>query len=384
MTVAPFSTAGVLKMIEFRNRLIPAVVLVALASLSLSASPVLSEDGPKSRESVLSRDARLRKRLSVPEGELTTLRLFGRVERATSVRLYAGNSEMKNASLTAACRSQTALALLDAVSALWVARWEKDTANRYKLLGSEAEESIYLGDNGYQRERLKAGRQFIKELGRLPPPAQSALLSGVPASSLPPGMLGTVRTMVDALNRESREFRGDTNPFPLHRLAEATAILEPKNRGAVTSFFLTLRLKDWGSMGWSFNNYVAPAQRDAKYGETTYVPRKFEVTQKEARKLPALRKLVSLRVKKATLPQVLEMLHRTYSLAYVSDSKTNQTHRADVNFDAIPLGDALDQLAKIYAGTEWEYRKLGFLVIRSAGNPAQNISPTRKELEEAS
>jgi hypothetical protein len=38
----------------------------------------------------------------------------------------------------------------------------------------------------------------------------------------------------------------------------------------------------------------------------------------------------------------------------------------------MPLGQALDELTRIYPDTEWEWRKYGFLVVRGPMNPMRD------------
>jgi hypothetical protein len=305
-----------------------------------------------------------------PAASTTTERLFALVHRSAGVRLYAEEPELRAAPLIAASEGQSAAALMDAVAALWLVRWEKDVRGMYKLLPSEAEANIHLPKNRFQQERAGPGRDFAANLRRLPRELRAALLSGRPvaAAALPGDMLQSIGRMTDSINRE-QELKGDDNPFPLGRLPQSSIRLDVQNRGTYNSYFLSLSLAGWGSMGWRFSDYEeAPAKGSGKSSNPIYAPRKLEIKREQALEMPALRKLVSIRAKNASLPEIL----RDLRVPFVSSPEFALQQRADVNIQSEALGAALDKLTKTYTGTEWEYRKLGFLVVRSATNPARN------------
>lgn len=354
-----------------------AAILAAVATVTVHGSPARSAPESERPGTVLSRDVRLRRRMTVPNWEMSMQRFFSRVQRATAVHLYTEDLELRDSNLIAACEGTTAESLLDAVAALWLLRWEKDEENRYRLLGAEHEMKVFLPDNEYERDKLDAGRRFLREWSNLSAPVQASLISGVQPSALPSGLVDEIGAMTDAVNRELQALQGDTNPFPLQRLAEARLTLKPRQKGRVTSYWMTLSLQGWGSLGWSFNDYDPRGRREGKLEGAAYVPGKLEVTRKEAKKLPALQKRVTLYLKAATLPEVMQKLSRSYRFPFVSDPNRGQKRRVEVHFKSIPLADALDRLTQLYPGAEWEYRKSGFLIMRSPGNPAA-AQPSRE------
>jgi hypothetical protein len=315
----------------------------------------------------------------IPAGSTTTARLFAAVRKATTVRLYAEELELRAAPLVAAGKGQTATALMDAMASLWLARWEKDARGAYQLLPSEAEAKQHLPKNAFEKERAGPAREFAAQLKRLPRASQAQLLSGrpVPAHLLPREMLSAVERMTASINRQ-QALKGDENPFPLQALSRSTLSLNVQNRGSYNAHFLTLRLAGWGVMGWLISDDKAATGGNAPTNDRLYTPRRLQINREAAMELAALKKFVTVRAKDATLPEVLKAL----DVPFVSDTEAGLPLRADVQIEALPLGAALEKLMKIYAGAEWEYRKLGFLVIRAPENPARK-APSAEDDEKA-
>lgn len=346
-------------------------VAALLGATAIWSSAAIAQRSPANQATVLSLDSRLRKTVTVREVDRGLTDLFATVRRASRVSLYTRESELQHARLVAGCKNQPVEALMDAVSALWLVRWEKDQPGRYELLVSEAELSVYQPQNKFQEERFAHGRRFSEGLKKLPVALRAMLLSNQRFSpnALPPDMLSSVRAMVDALNQEYAE-SGDTNPFPLHRLPEAAIRLEHKNPRGVNSFFLTLELPGWGSMGWLFSDHTPATTSDR-----LYVPQKLKLRREQAAKLPALQQRVSVEAEQATLTEIVQALYQRHGIPFVADADRKETRRADVRIQNKPLAEALDRLVEVYQGYEWEYRELGFLVFRAPDNPATQAPP---------
>lgn len=330
---------------------------------------------PPSPPSLLSRDPRLKKVTKLLAHETSTGRVFAQVFRATTVRLYSDESELQLAPLIVANSALDTAALMDGIAALWLVRWEKDTQKRYKLLVPESVEKSQLPANRYERDRSASAQDFAAGLKKLPPPVRAALAAGnsIPANLLPPDMLRAVHVMTDSVNRE-HQAPEDDNPFPLSRLAESALRVNAKNRGSYSSYFVSLELPGWGSMGWRITDDKRQRGKPdaATSSANIHAPLKLEVKPKDARGLPALSRKVSISLKEATLPEVLADLYKHYRISFVADPQFAFKQKADVFINDEPLATVLDKLTTLYRGSEWEYRKLGFLVFRSANNPARN------------
>jgi hypothetical protein len=98
---------------------------------------------------------------------------------------------------------------------------------------------------------------------------------------------------------------------------------------------------------------------------------KFALTQEAAKRLPALERKVTIQMRDVSFPEVLRYLHNVYNIAYVCDPGGVMPQRANVNIVNMPLGKALDRLTQIYKDTEWEWRKLNFLLLRGPQNPSR-------------
>ena len=103
-------------------------VLVEGLRAVLAPAPCFSQSKATDQPSLLLRDKRLVKRMLIPVVSTTTGTLYTRVYRATTARLYTEESELTAAPLDIANNGKSAAALMDAISALWLARWEKEYA----------------------------------------------------------------------------------------------------------------------------------------------------------------------------------------------------------------------------------------------------------------
>lgn len=362
---------------RFTPRFVCAFLLFGIASAALP--PRALPQGPSDKESsVLTKDARLKQKMSVPVGTMRTTRLFYTVRRATDVRLYTEEGELQNASLIVASNGRDAASLMDAAAALWLTRWEKDPKNQYKMLVSGNEMNIFLPKTEARRKCLEAGRRFLGGLEKLPVGLRERLRAGqrLNPTELPVQMQEEILQMQAAATEDQEQKTGRSlRSFPAGHLGQSQMQLQvkPKARG-VNSYFLTLNMPEWGSRGWSFNDYESRKPKiDARSGVdgTVHDARKFRLSANDIEKVPALKNAVTVRVQRATFPQVLRALHDNYGIAFVSTPAQYMTQRASVNIQSLPLGEAMDKLTEIYQNTEWEYRKGGFIVVRGPSNPAR-------------
>lgn len=340
-----------------------------LAALQVLCTAIAGEPG-----TLLERDNRLKKTITILPGPSATARIFSAVGEKTAIRLYTKEDELRAAGMVAGCDRVSAASLMDATAALWLARWKKDDRSNYEMLPSQLEENHNLPQNRFETDRAAMGNQFAKDLASLPPRTRAALRSGVPVSALPPTLVRTIARLTESVNTQQQE-KGDDNPFPLSQLGSSAVKLEVSNRGSYNSYFITLSLPGWGSMGWRFSDETRKPEALIT-DPNLYTPAKFEIKHPDAKKQPLMQRRVSVSVT-GTLPQVLVDLCKTYRVPFVCSPERSLQQRARVRIQDETLAEALDQLVQIYKGCEWEYRRLGFIVVRSADNPARRYDPAK-------
>ncbi|HZO89926.1 MAG TPA: hypothetical protein VFB38_16470 [Chthonomonadaceae bacterium] len=304
--------------------------------------------------------------------------LWARLARKTrlSIDREEAANELDSSTIAIAGKNVSARALMDAMAARVMARWER-TEKGYRLLVSQRElDDVYLPQSNRERERFAIGAAFIRDFNALPASEQARLLSGrsVPFTSLPAAMQQAVSRMLESLALEYRE-KGMSDTVPPSRLSDAMFRLERKPAPGFNRLFMTVRIPEIGSTGWRLNDYEAQKQarqqRVAGGPDPIYAPVKFEVKPEDAKRLPALKRVVTLQMWQATFPEALQRLHEKYGLAFVSDPKQYMSQQANINIPPMPLGEALDWLTEIFRDTEWEWRKYGFVVVRGPLNPSR-------------
>ena len=370
-----------------RRQLTAAVFLPAVLSVSLlttAAKTVIAQVRTNSNQSILLpseallQDVRLRRRVTVESSIIGTGPLFARLYRATRVRLYTNDLELKNSLYSLHCRDLTLAGVMDGIAAKNLLRWKKDVNSDYELVSNVSQWEIYLPKGPYREDAFKTGLQFAADFKKLPPNLQADLLSANPVSvsRLPESARASLGAAFRSQGRERQSH--DSDFVPPDDISQATVRLEidPQQTGAFafTSYFLTLHYPGHG-MGWEFNDYPERKAEEARSvglgkSATVYAMKAFELTQEEAKKLPILKQMVYLKASKITLPEALQSLCVSCGVPYtVGTGQKARLPAADINLPPMPLGDALDRLTEIYEDNEWEYRKLGVVVMRRAKKP---------------
>lgn len=375
------------------------IISFALLSLSMSGvgsihSPFLHQksqaDGIAAKAEVKSyfeEDSRLDQKITIKSYGIAHRELWQVLEnkiRAPIEREEAA-SEIEADEIVIAASNVPVPTLMDAVAARVLARWERTQHNGYRMLVNQFELDFVFGAKSErEQERFAAGAAFIQDMNALPAQKRALLQSGeyVAFSSLPASMQQSLTQMLFSL---SLEYQAKGKPATLQPevLPQAAFRLERKPAQGFNRYFITVKADGGRASGWRFNDYEAQKQaREAarqekqKAGEpnSIYTPVKWELSHREAKRLPALKRPITLDMKAVTFPEVLRRLHEKYNIAFISDSRKSMPDRADIVLRSLTLGDALDRLTQIYRNTEWEWRKDGFLIVRSSSNPTRHIN----------
>lgn len=332
-------------------------------------------------DTLFATDKRLNAPLTLTNAAMTNRRLLAEIRRATNTPITADESptDIRDSSVSITLSDAPARAVMDALASLLSGRWERTAKNGYRLVnsGKEADEA-FLPKNDYQRERFQAGMELLNGLNQLPLNEQEKVYSGqlCAVSALPEVLQQNLGRMVIALQEEYSP-KG-IRTFPPASIATAQFRLERKRRDGFNSFWITVRADGVGSSGFRFNDYAArKADRESNARlhqqkgslDPFYQPENYIVSRSEAKRRPELQRTIELTAKKVTFPEAMKLLHQRYGINFVSDSARYMRQRADVELRTISLGQAMDKLTKLYKDTEWEWRKLGVIVIRGPMNP---------------
>ncbi len=349
---------------------------IRAASIQDSASKTATNAQERKRATWFESDPRLEGRVTAVARTDRHGRLWGVLSGRTGVRIEceAAALEFRDAQLSVGATSVSSRSLMDALASMGDARWEYTERKTYRLKVSSHElEYVFIPREERERERFLAGKPFLQALDAMPADRKAALESGrsVPFTSIPPEMQSSVGAMLGSLSQEYRE-KGLGDTIQVGALPGAAFRLDRKSADGFNELFLTVRVAGVGSSGWRLNDFEEQQNARAEKSrarksdelEEVYASKAHDFPQLEAKRLPALQRKVDIDLKDSTFPQVLRDLHDRYGIPFVSDVEQYMRQRADVRITRTPLGDALDKLTDLYKDTEWEWRKMGFLIVR--------------------
>ncbi len=341
-------------------------------------------------------DKRLNKRMTVTADSIRHVALWAKIKDTAGVRIEREPSaaEFDDAYILLAGKAMTTRAVMDAVAARVMTRWEKTEDKSYRLLVPSREmDNVHMPKTETEQERFSEARKFMDGLSEVPPELRDRILNGdkMEVADLPPSLqdplLGMYQTIVDELSS-----RGKDIPFEGSGLRNGRMRLTRDPDKRFERWVFNVAVKDAGSSGWRFNNYEEMkkerenARRKlaaSKGTDTLYIPVRNEITAKDAQRLSAMKRTVRLNLDAATLSEVLMQLHRVYNISFVCDPEMVKPARRSVNLTPMPLWDAMNRLTEIFPRTEWEVRKSGIIVVRGPENPARDKSKDRTTVNAA-
>jgi hypothetical protein len=348
-------------------------LLVFLSVLAGPTPPVQNKSDEQSATAVLRAartrfhaDARLDRPLEISPAEVKCRVIWKQIVRAAGVPLESEPAalELDDGDVQVGGRA-SARAYMDAVAAYYRARWEALPTAGYRLLTGEHEpDSVYTPKGVHERARFAAGLEAIAALEKMTPAERAGI------------EMDTVERMLTAMNRQLEDLKG--SPFPVHRLNEAEFRLERKDAPGFHRYMAGVRLRGEQSTNWRFNDYeqkkAERQRRDIerlRRGELldTYVTARSEIGRQELEKRPELLKVVSLMTKQVSLPVAIRLLYEQTGVPFVSPPEQHLPKRMDVNLPEMPLYQALDRLMEQYKAADWEWRSMGFIVVRIMPNP---------------
>lgn len=295
-------------------------------------------------------------------------------------------------------------ALLDGIGAFYMCDWQRTAEKSYILLpplliAKEVE------DDKLRDAKAKTGRPVLESLRTLSPATLEALQSeaGVAYGQLSPTMRRTLTMFFDAGQEafKARHQRYVTNFSLIYpplqwdsdvRIRIGAPDAEHGNR-AVS--YTRADGKGDGSRELSFSFSKAEIEeREAQQrlrqeqirratNPSFQLTTKFELRNEGAKQTRAeLKQRVTLPLMKQTTPAgVMIALHKLYpKIAFVCKPASvsilspinGAPMRADIAFDDVPLGEALDEMARVFQ-IGWELRPMGVLVLRNPNQQSRYV-----------
>lgn len=328
-------------------------------------------------------DSRLDRRISMSPRSATHSRLWAMLWRRSGAQIEcdAAAREVADSPLAIAANDVSVRSLMDAIAALVDARWKHTERKTYLLMVGEDElDQVFLPNSAWERERFSAGRPFLDALNDMPAPERQAIESGSNRqfSDLPSNLQQPIADMLDSLSREYRN-KGAGETVSPSNLARCSVRIQRKPASGFNRIFVTVTDPGVVTSGWRLNDYeerkVAGEGTDqARSGvaQDIYSARTGRSNSGEAKSVPQLKKRISIDLTNATFPRVLKHLNEAYGVSFVCDAEQFMPQRVNVRIVNTTMAEALDALVKLYKGTEWEWRKMGVLVVRGPANPVRS------------
>lgn len=367
-----------------------AAVLIACAgpAFSQQSAPNATNPLPPAPRTYLETDPRLAETLTLNVTGQTFAQICERIRRKTGVRLTfsEGANEFRNQAVVIYGENVPARAVMDALAAIYLCRWERVSEKHFNLL--DVDHLAASTPDQELRNAVAAAGLGIRDAIQALSPAERARLTSeqlVPFVSLSPYVQATTRQFFEACNRRSAGATQAT-PIPIEALTNSQFAFSSEARQDHTAYHVRIQIPNVDenrsnmSGTFYFDDRGERRQREiqrraarAVSGEVDelYVPRRYEISADEARRRPELQKLVELSTQNATYNEAFARLCRQAGVPFVHLLNEQQPVRRDVNLPRMPLSEALDRLTADFTTSEWEYRRPGFLVVRGPGNGAR-------------
>lgn len=362
-------------------------------ALSLSSSAAFGQTEPTHRPS-LSDITSLRKKLTLPLGEVRYGKIFRLLTQRTGIKIGSDNAELLQTKAVIACEDVAAASLMDAIAALNGSEWRAEGGVIRLYPGRGYLDRTFQPVNDQDEERLKIGLKFLAGIDALPAGLRKSLFApeGLKVVDMPSDLQ---RNFHDMLERTAIEHKMNQSILAPESLPQFVVSLkndsyedEPRVRGV----FVYFSAPDGTRGGWRIHDYeTASVKSDTAvnnnpsrqaYSEgvtstkTTEVTRypaiKFALSQEQALTLPRWRRPASLNVTNALLWQAAATLAQTYHFPVITDPKFTLRQKASFSVQQKPLIVVIDELTKTYKETEWEIRDAGFLVLRGPSSPTRD------------
>lgn len=367
-----------------------AALLIACggAAFSQQSVPNATNPLPPAPRTYLETDPQLGQTLTLNVTGQTFAQICERIRRKTGVRLTfsEGANEFRDQAVVIYGENVPARAVMDALAAIYLCRWERVSEKQYNLL--DVDHLARSRPDQELRDAVVAAGIGIRNAIQALPPAERARLTSeklVPFASLSPSVQTATRQFFEASNHQHAG-RPQATSIPVEALMNSQFAFSSKARQDHTEYDVRFQISTLDGNGssmsgtFSFDDRGERRQQELqrRAGRTVsgqvdelYIPRRYEVSAEEARRRPELQKTVELTMRNATYNEAFARLCRQAGVPFVHILNEPQPVRRDVSLSRMPLSEALDRLTADFDTSEWEYRRPGFLVVRGPGNGAR-------------
>jgi hypothetical protein len=353
----------------------------------------------------LDNDPRLLIRVSLSSEATTIDRALYALTKRTGVKLIAEGNEVGPTRCSFRYHEIPLKELLESIAALRRFAWERREHGLLVLKeGYDPHRfDIYRPHSRAQAERNRLGRELTRQFNQLPPDLQHAMqggpkgpADGVAFGSLPAGMQQTIADMI-AADQADMAAQGQGGSFDYGNLDNSLVSVSPVNQQegfnslswhvnqpSVSSGGLGVATQKPAGSNMPVVTFTDPRDQDDRivppeqnflappwYPDEDDAASRREALSQDER----LKALVTLHLEGITLPQALQELALKAGFSFVGqDNGQTPLKRKTLDFEAIPVKDALNRLAAIYSDTvndqrlgyTWGERRSGILTFRPA------------------
>lgn len=352
------------------------------ASFIASYEPAIAQppvNPTKKTTSILDTDRKLDAVISLEYAPLQGLGFFKTLWNKTGYEFSTGStlSNLPESFFTIKTNGSSIRSLMESYATFYNIRWKKTKLGYQATSGNESLDFMFGADNPITVARYVAGMDFLNNTKNMSLEDRNRLGAGekLPFGSFPTGCQNAIKRVFKEMENEYGAKGGFVPGESEAKLASSKIGYESKPKDGFTDYTLTFS----GGVGGGslcFTDYVsgkekreAENDRLARSGKVgaTFDPDRYKLTQKELSSVSALKKIVSISMKQATLGQVLSVVHEKYRIPILCSAPDHATQKANINLSSKTLLEALKSLQNSYRKTEWIWTRNSYLVVRGPG-----------------
>jgi hypothetical protein len=344
----------------------------------------------------LEKESVLQRKVTLEYSIITFPEIFKKCYKQAHISLIIGQSEdeFNRAEICCYVKDDYTYRLMDGIATLYLMRWEKKDTEKYVLL-----ERIRSSTDGFSKDLAKeiqdyneAGKPFLQGYNKLPTDIQEKMRNipvghwtpGYPVKNLPPAMIESLVQMAQVGNSDkaqaSRPIIGD---WEVKNGSVKVKNSIDRNGIQNQSIQIEGKFRDIGmfTSGWSISNvdHALKSGTTSQSNDKIYaVAKKDEFPRSKYSQEEFLQKRASVVGNGLYITDAIKQIHDQTGISFISDTKKYIKIRKDINLGPMQIYTLMDKLMTLYTGCEWEYRKLGVLVVRSPENPQSDAMAKRR------
>jgi hypothetical protein len=336
---------------------------------------------------LLEKESSLQRKITLETSTIVFPEAFKRCYKQNKVLLEIGQSkeELNRAEICCYVKNDYTYRLMDGIATLYLMRWEKKTAEKYALL-----ERIRFSHEGLNKDLAKeiqdyneAGRPFLQGYNKLPTDIQEKMRNipaghwtpGYSVRNLPPAMVQSLIKMAQVGNAERLQASGlaigdwevNDGSIKVKNSIDGNGVqtqsIEIEGKYSKSGMFTT---------GWSISNGDDALKTGAISQDSNKV---YAVSKKDEFPRNRYSKEILLQVNASVvgnnlyITDVIKQIHDKIGISFISNTRKHINIRKNINYGSMPLYQLMDKVMDLFEGCEWEYRKVGVIVVRGPKNP---------------